>query len=115
MTGVTIDPNIQGGQPCIAGTRIPVATIKRCRKGGWGVPRIQAEFKSLTREQIVMALAYEMPAKPRPVDVLPQVAREEWIAGQMVRVRLLAPHFAAEVQDLLRAAFDTGYTESMRR
>jgi hypothetical protein len=33
----------------------------------------------------------------------------------MVRARLLAPHFAVEVADLLRAAFDTGYTESMRR
>ena len=74
MSGVTLNPEIQNGVPCIFGTRIPIAAIKRCRKGGWGVPRIQKEFPSLTGEQIVMALAYEMPAKPRPVEVLPQVA-----------------------------------------
>jgi uncharacterized protein (DUF433 family) len=115
MTGVTIDPNIQGGAPCIAGTRIPVATIKRCRKGGWGFERILKEFPSLNGEQIEAALEYEMPAKPRPVEVLPQVAREAWIKGQEARVRLLAPHFAVEVQDLMRAAFDMGHTLSMRR
>jgi hypothetical protein len=60
----------------------------------------------------------DIPAKPqRPtVPVLsPAEAREAWIKGQEARVRLLAPHFAVEVQDLLRAAFDTGHTLSMRR
>ena len=115
MSGVTLNPEIQNGVPCIFGTRIPVAAIKRCRKGGWGVPRIQKEFPSRTGEQIVMALAYETPPTPRPAEVLPQDAREQWIAGQTTRVRLLAPHFADEVQDLLRAAFDAGYTLSIRR
>jgi len=115
MIGVTLNPEIQNGVPCIFGTRIPIAAIKRCRKGGWGVPRIQKEFPSLTGEQIVMALAYEMPPTPRPAETLPADAREAWIKGQEARVRLLAPHFAVEVQDLLRAAFDTGHTLSMRR
>lgn len=46
------------GAPCIAGTRIPVATLVACRVGGWDDARILASYPGLTAEQLEAAFAY---------------------------------------------------------
>jgi len=45
--------------PTIAGTRIPVATIKRYHEAGFSNDEILREYPSLTEDDIVAALAYK--------------------------------------------------------
>jgi DNA-binding transcriptional MerR regulator len=45
--------------PVIAGTRIPVATIKQFSEEGYSVEQILAEYPTLTAEDVRAAVAYE--------------------------------------------------------
>jgi uncharacterized protein (DUF433 family) len=55
---VTIDHRVMGGVPCIAGTRIPVATVVGLLGQGYGIDEVLAEYPTLTREGILAALRY---------------------------------------------------------
>jgi uncharacterized protein (DUF433 family) len=55
--GITMDPAIRFGKPCITGTRIDVATVLGRFAAGDNVKDIQADYQ-LTREQVMAALAY---------------------------------------------------------
>lgn len=55
---VVIDPDIHHGDPCIRGTRIPVAMIVGSLAGGMSLEEILREYPRLSEEDIRAALAY---------------------------------------------------------
>ena len=55
--GITMDPDVRFGKPCIAGTRIDVATIVGLFAAGETVDTVVAEY-ALAPEQVRAALAY---------------------------------------------------------
>ena len=57
VQGVTADPNVSFGKPCIAGTRVPVAVILGQLAGGVSEDEICKEY-DLTHEQIRATLRY---------------------------------------------------------
>ena len=55
---ITVDPDKMGGQPCIRGLRIPVATVVAMIADGMTVSEILADFPDLEADDIVDALRY---------------------------------------------------------
>jgi uncharacterized protein (DUF433 family) len=55
---VVVDPEVHHGEPCIAGTRIPVRMIVGSLADGLTIEQIVAEYPQLTSEDILGALAY---------------------------------------------------------
>jgi len=55
---VTADPEVHHGEPCIAGTRIPVRIIVGSLADGLTAEQIVEEYPQLTIEDISAALAY---------------------------------------------------------
>ena len=55
---VVTDHRIMGGVPCIAGTRIPVATIVRLIAEGLTAEGVVAEYPQLTSEDVRAALEF---------------------------------------------------------
>lgn len=56
--GITIDPNVCHGKPCIKGTRIWVSLIVDNLAAGANDDEILEGYPSLTRDDIKVALAY---------------------------------------------------------
>ncbi len=56
--GVTIDHRVMGGAPCIAGTRIPVATVVGMLGEGHTIDDVLVDYPTLTRDGILAALRY---------------------------------------------------------
>jgi uncharacterized protein (DUF433 family) len=55
---ITTDPKMMGGQPCIRGMRMPVATVVAMIADGMTVSEIVAEHPGLTPEDVREALQY---------------------------------------------------------
>jgi uncharacterized protein (DUF433 family) len=55
---VVIDHRIIGGVPCIAGTRIPVATVVGLIAEGATADGVIAEYPQLTQEDVRAALEF---------------------------------------------------------
>lgn len=55
--GISMDPEIRFGKPCIAGTRIDVATVLGQLASGLSVEEVESEYR-LSREQISAVLRY---------------------------------------------------------
>lgn len=55
--GIDIDPRRRFGKPCIAGTRVDVATVIGAVAAGESVDRVADEY-ALDREQILTALRF---------------------------------------------------------
>ncbi len=55
---IVIDPDIHHGDPCISGTRIPVATIVGSMADGMTPEEIISAYPQLTLANIQAALAY---------------------------------------------------------
>jgi uncharacterized protein (DUF433 family) len=55
--GITMDPAVRFGKPCIKGTRIDVATVLGRFATADSLEAIQEDYQ-LTREQVMAALAY---------------------------------------------------------
>jgi len=55
--GITMDPAIRFGKPCIKGPRIDVATVLGRFAAGDKVEEILEDYQ-LTRDQVMSALAY---------------------------------------------------------
>ena len=55
---VVIDPEIHHGDPCIKGTRIPVATVVGSLADGMTYDDIRVAYPQLADEDIYAALAY---------------------------------------------------------
>ena len=57
-TRITFDPKQMGGQACIRGLRIPVATVVRCVASGMTSPEILDAHPDLEQADIDEALRY---------------------------------------------------------
>jgi len=55
--GVSMDPDVRFGKPCLSGTRIDVATIVGALATGESADTVAAEY-SLRLDQVRAALAY---------------------------------------------------------
>jgi uncharacterized protein (DUF433 family) len=55
--GISMDPGVRFGKPCIAGTRVDVATVVGALAAGETAEAIAEAFQ-ITRRQILDALAY---------------------------------------------------------
>ena len=55
---ITTDPQMMGGQPCIRGLRMPVASVVAMVADGMTVAEIIAEHPDLTPEDVREALQY---------------------------------------------------------
>ncbi len=60
LSGITISPDIQVGQPCIKGTRIPCESIYEHFKAGVKIEKLVVLFKSfnITTEQVQACIDY---------------------------------------------------------
>lgn len=55
--GVSMDPAVRFGKPCLAGTRMDVATVVGAIGAGESFEEVQEAY-CLTREQILTAIGY---------------------------------------------------------
>ena len=55
--GISVDPDVRSGKPCITGTRIDVATVVGLFAAGETVEAVSSEYQ-LSVEQIRAALGY---------------------------------------------------------
>jgi len=55
---ILVDHRIMGGVPCVAGTRIPVATVVGMLANGLTASGILAEYPQITGEDVLACLAY---------------------------------------------------------
>ena len=58
FTRITVDPAVMGGQPCIRGMRVPVATVVAMVADGMSVDEILADLPYLEREDVAEALRF---------------------------------------------------------
>ena len=56
MNTVVANPNIQGGLPCFAGTRVPVSILFDHLKKGYTLGEFLADFPSVPRELAELVL-----------------------------------------------------------
>ena len=55
--GISVDPGTRFGKPCLAGTRLDVATIIGALGAGESYESVERDYQ-VTREQILTALRY---------------------------------------------------------
>jgi uncharacterized protein (DUF433 family) len=55
---IAIDHRIMGGVPCVAGTRIPVATVIGLLGQGSSIEDVLADYPTLSRDDILAALQF---------------------------------------------------------
>ena len=55
--GVSMDPGVRFGKPCLAGTRIDVATVVAAVAAEESIEAVQQAYE-LTHEQVLAALRY---------------------------------------------------------
>jgi uncharacterized protein (DUF433 family) len=55
--GVSMDPGVRFGKPCLTGTRIDVATVVGALAAGESFEVVEQDF-ALTHEQVLAALRY---------------------------------------------------------
>ena len=55
--GISMDPGVRFGKPCLTGTRIDVATVVGALAAGENIETVQDAY-AITREQILSALRY---------------------------------------------------------
>lgn len=53
---ITVDPEIMGGTPCFAGTRVPVQTLLDYLEAGDSVDEFLEGFPTVKREQVIAFL-----------------------------------------------------------
>ena len=56
VSPIKIDPEIMGGAPCFAGTRVPIKNLFDYLEGGEPLDEFLHQFPSVTREQAVAVL-----------------------------------------------------------
>jgi len=50
---ITSSPDVMGGTPCFAGTRVPVQTLIDYIKGGESIDDFLEGFPTVSREQVI--------------------------------------------------------------
>jgi uncharacterized protein (DUF433 family) len=56
MQAIKVDPDILGGVPCFAGTRVPVVSLFDYLRGGHTVDFFLSQFPTVSREQVDQVL-----------------------------------------------------------
>ena len=64
---IVIDPNVCGGRPIIAGTRIRVSDILDALGAGDGIDELLADYPYLSREDVQACFVYAARAVGHPV------------------------------------------------
>ncbi|MEM6798976.1 MAG: DUF433 domain-containing protein [Planctomycetota bacterium] len=67
---ISVDPDIQGGTPCFAGTRVPIVSLFDHLAGGHSVDYFLEQFPTVEREQVTV-LIREAQAKTIPTTAAP--------------------------------------------
>ena len=65
MNPVTINPRVQGGLPCFAGTRVPVSSLFDHLQRSYTIAQFIDDFPTVTREQIDAVLEMAKSDVPR--------------------------------------------------
>ena len=55
---IEVNPRIMFGKPVIVGTRIPVEHILGKLASGMGIPEVLEDYRTITAEDVLAALAY---------------------------------------------------------
>jgi len=55
--GITMDPSVRFGKPCVAGTRVDVATVVGAVGAGESIAAVQEAYQ-LSREKVLAAVRY---------------------------------------------------------
>src|ERR1700757_4986665 len=87
---IAVDHQIMGGVPCVAGTRIPVATVVGCMTSGLTADEVLAGYPQLTREDGQACLVYAA----RAADV-----RELPVQADAARIHELLAETSAPLPD----------------
>lgn len=61
--GVSVDPDVQSGEPCITGQRWPTRVVRSYVRAGADLADIQLEYPFLTDYQLACAMAWEFRPK----------------------------------------------------
>jgi uncharacterized protein (DUF433 family) len=69
------DPAVSGGQPVVAGTRIPVATLVRAHRLGMDFDEILVQYPSLSAADLHAALLYHLDHREEIEALLDQAGR----------------------------------------
>ena len=72
--GIEAQPGVCGGEPCIAGARIPVWLLVNARRCGLSDADLLQAYPSLDAEQLSQAWAY---ARAHPADIDAAIAANE--------------------------------------
>jgi uncharacterized protein (DUF433 family) len=76
FTRITVDPHHMGGQPCIRGLRIPVATVVAMLAEGMSTEEILHAYPDLEAADVSEALRYAAEAvRERSLPLLGQPSR----------------------------------------
>lgn len=87
---ISVDHRIMDGVPCVAGTRIPVATVVGSMTNGLTTDEVLAKYPQLTCEDVQACLAYAA----RAVDV-----RELLVQADAARIHELLAEASAPLPD----------------
>lgn len=60
--GITLDPAVRFGKPCLAGTRVDVATVVGALAAGDSMDEVEEAYR-LTRAQVLAALRFASPSR----------------------------------------------------
>jgi len=73
---IVSEKTVCGGQPVIAGTRVPLRTVLACLAEGDSIQTILASFPTLTEEAVraVIAFAATAAEEDQPVPAVPALA-----------------------------------------
>jgi uncharacterized protein (DUF433 family) len=55
---IVIDHRVMGGVPCIAGTRIPVATVLGLLGQGYSIDDVLSDYATISRDDVLAALRF---------------------------------------------------------
>lgn len=94
MSEITSRPEIQAGDWCIAGTRIPARAIRSLADAGYSLPDIFGEYPTLTFRQISAAIAFEEPVSPPSIEPI-EVTEAQFDAGALAIWREREKEFPA--------------------
>lgn len=64
QTFLSIDPNVMGGAPVFAGTRVPIKTLAECLGAGGTIDDFLEGFPSVTRWQVIAFLGAARATSP---------------------------------------------------
>jgi uncharacterized protein (DUF433 family) len=56
MNAVTVNPKVQGGLPCFAGTRVPVTSLFDHLQRGYTVEQFLQDFPTVDKVQVLAVL-----------------------------------------------------------